>query len=258
MESPYLIPLCTGLIFPSTFLATYGWAVSLGHTDKIWPYISDTGTVPPESCFFGQMLNIGALLLVITVFIRYKQMADFYPGHSQQALLKRLNTLSMWLGSLGALGVSLVANFQETSVAAVHFLGAALCFGLGTIYLWVQVYLSWHLRPPSWPKLVPVIRVILAFLDSVGLCLTVISMLLAYNDQGSQTHLHWEGDEGREFHLISTISEWIMSAAFSLFILSFVPDFKNFVLESHCRSKANRPAFPTTLSTTTTASSLAT
>ena len=28
------------------------------------------GTVPPESCFFGQMLNIGALLLVITVFIR--------------------------------------------------------------------------------------------------------------------------------------------------------------------------------------------
>ena len=31
------------LIFPSTFLATYGWAVSLGHADKIWPYISDTG-----------------------------------------------------------------------------------------------------------------------------------------------------------------------------------------------------------------------
>ena len=88
------------LIFPSTFLATYGWAVSLGHADKIWPYISDTGddddgdddddddgddgddadddddgsnptgTVPPESCFFGQMLNIGALLLVITFFIR--------------------------------------------------------------------------------------------------------------------------------------------------------------------------------------------
>ena len=89
------------LIFPSTFLATYGWAVSLGHADKIWPYISDTGddddgddgendddddgddgdddddddnnstgTVPPESCFFGQMLNIGALLVVITFFIR--------------------------------------------------------------------------------------------------------------------------------------------------------------------------------------------
>ena len=30
-------------------------------------------------------------------------------------------------------------HLKETSVAAVHFLGAALCFGLGTIYLWVQV-----------------------------------------------------------------------------------------------------------------------
>ena len=32
-----------GLIFPLTFFATYAWAVSLGHTDKVWPYISDTG-----------------------------------------------------------------------------------------------------------------------------------------------------------------------------------------------------------------------
>ena len=39
----YLIFQAAGLIFPATFLATYGWAVSLGHTDKIWPYISDTG-----------------------------------------------------------------------------------------------------------------------------------------------------------------------------------------------------------------------
>lgn len=257
MTSPHLIPLGAGLIFPLTFFATYAWAVSLGHTDKVWPYISDTGTVPPESCFFGQMLNIGALLVVITFFIRYKQMADFYPGHSKQILLKRLNTLSLWLGCLGALGISLVANFQETSVAAIHFLGAALCFGLGTIYLWLQVFLSWHLRPPSWPKLVPVIRLILALLDSLGLCLTVISMLLAY-DEGSPTHLHWEGEEGREFHLVSTISEWIMSAAFSLFILSFVSDFRNFVLESHCRRKVNEVAFATTYSTATTVSSLAT
>jgi len=258
MTSPHLIPLAAGLIFPVTFLATYGWAVSLGHTDMIWPYISDTGTVPPESCFFGQMLNIGALLLVITVFIRYKQMADFYPGHSKQILLKRLNTLSIWLGSLGALGVSLVANFQETSVAPVHFLGAALCFGLGTIYLWLQVYLSWHLRPPSWPKLVPIIRLGLALLDTVGLSLTVISMLLAYNERGSQTDLHWDVEEGREFHLVSTVSEWVMSVAFSLFILSFVPDFNNFVLESHCRSKSSGATFTTTLSTATTASTLTT
>ena len=94
-----------GLIFPLTFFATYAWAVSLGHTDKVWPYISDTGgrvshddsvegniaindhwpgTVPPESCFFGQMLNIGALLVVITFFIRLTL------RHSHQTIINGL------------------------------------------------------------------------------------------------------------------------------------------------------------------------
>ena len=33
-------------------------------------------------------------------------------SRQKQILLKRLNTLSLWLGCLGALGISLVANFQ--------------------------------------------------------------------------------------------------------------------------------------------------
>ena len=66
-------------------------------------------------------------------------MADFYKSHVKQKLLKRLNTFSLLLGILGSLGVSIVANFQETSVVVVHFLGASLCFGLGALYLWIQV-----------------------------------------------------------------------------------------------------------------------
>ena len=33
----------------------------------------------------------------------------------------------------------MVGNFQESQVAFIHFLGATLCFGLGTVYLWTQV-----------------------------------------------------------------------------------------------------------------------
>ena len=47
--------------------------VKLGHTEMDWPYISDTGTFPPESCIFAQLLNFGALLVGIIVYIRYKQ-----------------------------------------------------------------------------------------------------------------------------------------------------------------------------------------
>ena len=124
----------TALLFPATFLTTYGIAVSLGHADSVWPYISDTGinnnmlihtkqqatqilhiintfqiwyfpnlisskssqriricrsddvfswrfilntgTVPPESCVFGQFLNIGAFLLIIVFYIKYKQVKE--------------------------------------------------------------------------------------------------------------------------------------------------------------------------------------
>ena len=112
-------------------------------------------------------------------------MADFYPSHSRQKHLKEINTISFGLGILGALGVrfhfnffsgniqkfseivkiavivycSMVGNFQETTVSSVHFIGASLCFGLGTIYIWIQVRqlclycadpLSRCTSPPSW------------------------------------------------------------------------------------------------------------
>jgi len=37
-------------------------AVLIGHVAPDWPYISDTGTIPPESCIFGQFLTFDALL----------------------------------------------------------------------------------------------------------------------------------------------------------------------------------------------------
>ena len=84
----------------------------------------------------SMLLYHAEVLLVLCLL----QVADFYVSHEKQQLLKRLNTVSLVLGLLGSLGVSIVGNFQETSVVVAHFIGASLCFGLGTIYLWIQVY----------------------------------------------------------------------------------------------------------------------
>jgi hypothetical protein len=40
----------------------YSIAVGNDHVEPGFPYISDTGTRSPESCVFGQLLNIGAAL----------------------------------------------------------------------------------------------------------------------------------------------------------------------------------------------------
>jgi len=44
-----------------TFTISYIIAVSRGDVDAGFPYISDTGARRPESCIFGQMLNISAV-----------------------------------------------------------------------------------------------------------------------------------------------------------------------------------------------------
>merc|ERR1711874_540421 len=169
LSNPKYLTLITALLFPGTFLATYGISAYLGHSDLVWPYISDTGTNPPESCIFGQLLNIGAVLLCFIFYTRYKQVAEFYKIHPDKQKLKKLNTTSVWLGFLGALGVSVVGNFQETQVALVHFIGASMAFGLGTIYLWVQVYFTFVLPPPSSAGLITWTGVLLALLDSLSL-----------------------------------------------------------------------------------------
>lgn len=47
--------------------------------------------------------------------------------------------LGLWIGIGSCLGISIVANFQETNVRIVHFVGAFICFACGTIYFWMQV-----------------------------------------------------------------------------------------------------------------------
>ena len=99
---------------------------------------------------------------------------------------------------------SVVGNFQETQVAVVHFIGASMAFGLGTIYLWMQasveitnpcpgkrgggtegklfvlqVYFSFLMEPPSCPRLVSWGRVLLALLDSLSLVTTVLAGFIA-------------------------------------------------------------------------------
>lgn len=75
----------------------------------------------------------------MTIYVRFRQIAELYRNHSSSSNIVRLNRVGLLIGSLAALGISVVANFQETNVFFVHISGALMAFGLGTGYLWVQV-----------------------------------------------------------------------------------------------------------------------
>ncbi|EDV32826.1 uncharacterized protein Dana_GF21936 [Drosophila ananassae] len=229
MFQVYLLPVVTFLIFQVTFIGTYIFAVLEGHVVPTVPYISDAATYSPESCVFGQLINIGSVLLGITIYVRYRQVLQLYEHHPEldQAVLRH-NRLALWCGLISCLGISFVGNFQETNVRIVHFIGAFCCFGCGTLYFWMQALISYIIFPMSGTRLYAHIRL------GMSVFCTILFILLAVT--GVMSHILFKGqnprkwypsDGGWYFHVISSISEWIMATIFSFYILSFTDEFRS-------------------------------
>ncbi|XP_075153546.1 DNA damage-regulated autophagy modulator protein 1 [Haematobia irritans] len=233
MSKIYLIPVSVFLIFQVTFLATYIAAVLQGHVVPTIPYISDAATYSPESCVFGQMINIGSVLLGITIYIRYRQILQLYEHHPDLGTnMLRYNRIAVWFGLASCLGISVVGNFQETNVRVVHFIGAFFCFGFGTLYFWMQALISYMVYPIAGTKMKAHLRL------GMSVCCTILFILLAVT--GILSHIFFKGqnprkwypsDGGWYFHVVSSVSEWIVATVFSFYILSFTDEFRDVDLE---------------------------
>ncbi|XP_060069053.1 DNA damage-regulated autophagy modulator protein 2-like [Ylistrum balloti] len=228
----HVVTIITAIYVPVSFIITYTIAVSNGHVEAGFPYISDTGTLPPESCIFGQLLNFGALIAAWNVYIRYKQIKATYESFDRPGIL-RANTISFVLGLLTATGVSIVGNFQETNVIVVHIIGAFMAFGIGGLYCFVQTGMSFKM--PELPGATPFIkkiRVLLCVLD-------IIFFILTFSGSESTGignhiyHMKWKPTEkGYAEHLVATISEWLMAIFIVMYFVTFYKEFNKFRLTS--------------------------
>ncbi|KAJ9583724.1 hypothetical protein L9F63_021923, partial [Diploptera punctata] len=191
-ERVHLLPLAIFVIFPCTFLGTYIAAVLLGHVEPDFPYISDAATHSPESCVFGQLMNSGTVLLVLVIYIRYRQIDEYCKSYALPATIMKHNKIAMWIGFISCFGLSLVANFQETNVIIVHLTGAFLCFGLGTVYIWIQAICSYYLHPLANSIFMAHMRICLAMICTVFFILLSIT--------GVISHLQFHGDDPRKWY----------------------------------------------------------
>ncbi|XP_030764135.1 DNA damage-regulated autophagy modulator protein 2-like [Sitophilus oryzae] len=119
----------------------YTMSTASQHVKPVFPYISDTGTWPPESCIFSLMLFIFSIIMGVLYCVRFKQVQIFcenLPEKTKTSILK-LNKTSLWFGFASCFGLVLVASFQETNLMWVHMLGAGNVYGGGCIYQWLQV-----------------------------------------------------------------------------------------------------------------------
>lgn len=219
-----------------TFSLSYILAVSRGDVDAVFPYISDTGARKPESCIFGQMLNISSCIALATLYVRYKQICGYIDDVriENTTLVDKLNKVGMVLAVLICLGMSLVANFQETSVVVIHFVGAMMTFGLGTVYEFIQAFITHKMHPEINGKGIFIARLVIAILSGIFFILvSVTSGLVKVVDADNNVQLHWKPtDPGYNIHLTSTISEWLLAATFLSFFFTFLKEFQFITIRS--------------------------
>lgn len=167
-------------------------AILEGHVVPNVPYISDAATYSPESCIFGQLINIGAVLLGLTIYIRFRQIKEILQIQNDLGdHLSKNNKISMWVGFVSCLGISIVGNFQETNVRIVHYVGALCCFGCGTGYFWMQAMLSYALQPDIGSKMKAHIR--------LGMAVVCTILFIVLSVTGVISHILFKGENPRKW-----------------------------------------------------------
>ncbi|KAK9525775.1 hypothetical protein VZT92_016456 [Zoarces viviparus] len=208
----------------STFIVSYLIALFRQDVDIIFPYISDTGANPPESCIFGLMTFISACAGTATIYARYKYVEKL--SVDTRVVNPCLNKMGFVSGMLSCLGMCIVATFQETAVTVVHDIGAIVFFVSGVSYTILQTVLSYRAYPFGSSMSVCRVRAGIAILASLAFFPTVICKAFV-----TQIKLHRDpGDEYDPFHLASAVCEWAVAFSFICFFLTYIDDFKLFTL----------------------------
>ncbi|KAM4589006.1 DNA damage-regulated autophagy modulator protein 2b [Odontesthes bonariensis] len=218
----------------ASFIFAYITAVMLRHVDPLVPYISDTGTMAPERCLFGIMLDVSAFLGMATVYVRYKQV-EALAGHDELKL-QRLNRFGLLLGLMSSFGMCVVANFQKTTLFSMHLVGAVLTFGVGALYILVQTLISLYMQPHVHSRTVYLVRLGIGLWTLGSVISMFVSSVIMYSSlKGIDVprKLHWTpGETGYTAHIISTVSEWSLAFSFISFFLTYIRDFQKIKLRA--------------------------
>ncbi|XP_038594661.1 DNA damage-regulated autophagy modulator protein 1 [Micropterus salmoides] len=224
MQGLCFLPAFLAVWSSCTFIVTYLIALFRRDVDLIFPYISDTGANPPESCIFGLMTFISACAGIATIYARYKFVEKL--SEETRVVSPCLNKSALVSGMLACLGMCIVATFQETTVTIAHDVGALLFFVTGVLYIILQAIISHHAYPFGSSMSVCRARFAIAIIATLGFFPTVICAFFV-----KQTELHRDTqDKDYPFQLASAVCEWIVSFSFICFFLTYIEDFKLFTL----------------------------
>ncbi|XP_066262442.1 DNA damage-regulated autophagy modulator protein 2-like [Euwallacea similis] len=224
---PYAIVALVGGTALITFYLSY---IVYEHVTYLLPYISDTGTFPPESCIFGQSLNIASILIFFAMYLKYLQVQEIFHKHHIEDKYN-VNRIACFFGYVAGSGMNLVANFQETSIFVFHWVAAIMTFGGATVYMDLQSYLYIKISPVIGQRKTTMVRIIIAVIGVVSFIVCVTCAFIAYGQYEGEHVTKWKAEDGGyRAHQISTHAEWLCATCTMVFISLLRKEFKGIVV----------------------------
>lgn len=179
------------------------------------PYISIAGNFPPASCIFSEVMNLSAFFGFIIVVLRYLQL--------KPRLDKAwLNVGSLAAFSAGCFGMTLVGNFQLFNDEMIHNLGTFMTFGLGTLFCWLQSYITLRVNIRNEGRTAGIVRFLLS--GTITLCMILYFSLMP---QG--------------LHVQATQCQWALVMFFLFFIGTFAIEFRHSRFSAVCTDDSGTP-----------------
>ncbi|CAG2054224.1 unnamed protein product [Timema podura] len=175
----------------------------------------------------------GGWRVACCVYIKYRQVCERLKIDQESKLIKpRTNLIVAWLGAASCLGISIVGNFQVSNEKLIHAAGAGMCFICGTAYFCMQTWFSYRLKSYLNSAAMMYFRGTMCIL-SILLCgISLIAANISFHLYKGENKRKWRPEDGGwDAHVVSTVSEWMLSIIFCTFILTYVRDFSYIHLE---------------------------
>lgn len=105
--------------------------------------------------------------------------------------------------------------------------GAFMCFGLGTVYFWVQAFISYHIRSYVGSICMAYSRFSMASLSTIFSLIVGTTIPISHKLYDGINPQKWDpNDGGWACHIVGSVSEWLAATTFCFYILSFSGEFK--------------------------------
>ncbi|XP_076311873.1 DNA damage-regulated autophagy modulator protein 1-like isoform X1 [Tachypleus tridentatus] len=228
------LPALTGIFLACGVVVAYIIAVLHGDVTPYMPFISETGTDPPQSGIFSICLFCSGSLGLITMMIRYMFINELNKGRHKK--IQITNQISLFCGFTAIGGMMVVAVYPMSTVSLAHDIGAYTLFILGLIYASLQTLVTYYLYPDYNGLTICRFRLTIVLLCLICLVTMVIIYPVSHSEfkSGNYNHprrLKQLGEKGFRGLVVSSTAEWTLALIFITFFFTYIREFQNILLQ---------------------------